>query len=147
MTERLKELNKLGQSIWYDNIQRSMFSNGQFDELIAAGVLGMTSNPSIFNNAISGSTDYDASISELYNASLDLDAIYEQLVLEDIALSRQASLGWVRPLADAQEVDQAHPCHKAADVSAPCHAALLITRKQGVYYLQYKPKRQYPTCW
>ena len=85
MTERLKELNKIGQSIWYDNIQRSMFSNGQFDELIGTGILGMTSNPSIFDKAISGSTDYDVSIGELHAAGFDLDAIYEQLVLEDIA--------------------------------------------------------------
>ena len=54
MAERLKELNKIGQSIWYDNIQRSMFSNDQFDKLIAAGISGMTSNPSIFHKAISG---------------------------------------------------------------------------------------------
>lgn len=85
MIERLKDLSKLGQSIWYDNIQRSMFSNGQFDELIAAGILGMTSNPSIFDKAISGSTDYDVSIGELHAAGFDHDAIYEQLVLEDIA--------------------------------------------------------------
>ena len=85
MADRLKELSKLGQSIWYDNIQRSMFSSGELDELIAAGILGMTSNPSIFNKAISGSTDYDTSISSLYTAGLNLDDLYEQLVLEDIA--------------------------------------------------------------
>ncbi|MBK5108326.1 MAG: transaldolase, partial [Anaerolineales bacterium] len=87
MAERLKELNKLGQSIWYDNIQRSMFSSGKFEELIDVGILGMTSNPSIFDKAISGSSDYDAAIKELFTAGQDLDSIYEQLVLEDIASS------------------------------------------------------------
>ncbi len=85
MAERLKELNKLGQSIWYDNIQRSMFSSGKFEQLIAAGIQGMTSNPSIFDKAISGSTDYDARLKELYADGLDIDTIYEKLVLEDIA--------------------------------------------------------------
>jgi transaldolase/glucose-6-phosphate isomerase len=87
MAERLKELNKIGQSIWYDNIQRSMFSSGKFEELINTGILGMTSNPSIFDKAISGSSDYDAAIKELFTAGQDLDTLYEQLVLEDIASS------------------------------------------------------------
>ncbi|MGW8224449.1 MAG: transaldolase, partial [Anaerolineales bacterium] len=84
MIERLEELNSLGQSIWYDNIQRSMLTSGEFDRLIASGVLGMTSNPSIFNQAISESNDYDRSLKELIAAGLDPDSIYEKLVLEDI---------------------------------------------------------------
>jgi transaldolase/glucose-6-phosphate isomerase len=84
MIERLEELNKLGQSIWYDNIQRSMLTSGEFDRLIASGVLGMTSNPSIFNKAISGSNDYDSSLRDLITADLDPDSIYEKLVFEDI---------------------------------------------------------------
>ncbi len=85
MIARLKELHKLGQSIWYDNIQRSMFSSGKLEGLIASGVMGMTSNPSIFEKSITGSDDYDGSIYELSSAGLDLDSIYEQLVLADIA--------------------------------------------------------------
>ena len=85
MIARLKELHKLGQSIWYDNIQRSMFASGKLEELIASGVMGMTSNPSIFEKSITGSDDYDGSIHKLSSAGLDLDSIYEQLVLADIA--------------------------------------------------------------
>ena len=85
MAQPLKELSKLGQSVWYDNIQRSMFASGQFNELIAAGILGMTSNPSIFDKAISGSSDYDDAIKDLHASGRDLDSIYEGLVLEDIA--------------------------------------------------------------
>ncbi|MFN2264501.1 MAG: bifunctional transaldolase/phosoglucose isomerase [Anaerolineales bacterium] len=84
MTERLKELSTLGQSIWYDNIQRSMLTSGELDRLIASGVRGMTSNPSIFNQAISESNDYDSSLEELFAAGLEPDSIYEKLVLEDI---------------------------------------------------------------
>ncbi len=85
MTNRLIELSELGQSIWYDNIRRGMLTNGEFEELIAAGVLGVTSNPTIFEKAITGSTDYDASLKEFFAAGLNLDKIYEKLVLEDIA--------------------------------------------------------------
>ena len=85
MTEKLKELSQLGQSIWYDNIRRAMLTNGEFEELIAAGVLGVTSNPTIFEKAIAGSADYDAALEEFFAAGLDLDTIYEKLVLDDIA--------------------------------------------------------------
>jgi transaldolase len=81
----LKELNQLGQSIWYDNIRRAMLTNGEFEELIAAGVLGVTSNPTIFEKAIAGSADYDAALKEFFASGMDLDTIYEKLVLDDIA--------------------------------------------------------------
>jgi transaldolase/glucose-6-phosphate isomerase len=85
MKNRIVELGELGQSIWYDNIQRGMLKNGKFEELIAAGILGVTSNPTIFDKAISGSDDYDSSLREFIAAGFDLDTIYEKLVLEDIA--------------------------------------------------------------
>jgi transaldolase/glucose-6-phosphate isomerase len=85
MVEKLKELNQLGQSIWYDNIRRAMLTNGEFEELIAAGVLGVTSNPTIFEKAIAGSADYDAALKEFFASGMDLDTIYEKLVLDDIA--------------------------------------------------------------
>jgi transaldolase len=75
MSERLKEINKLGQSIWYDNIQRSMIASGKLDKLIASGVTGMTSNPSIFEKSITGSTDNDSSINELTSIDLNLDLV------------------------------------------------------------------------
>ena len=93
MTKRLKELSELGQSIWYDNIRRGMLTNGEFEELIAAGVLGVTSNPTIFEKAIAGSTDYDTSLVEFFAAGLDLDTIYEKLVLEDIAAAADHLIG------------------------------------------------------
>jgi transaldolase len=60
MTTPIKKLHRLGQSIWYDNIQREMLENGTLFGMIQRGELrGMTSNPSIFNQAIAQSTDYD----------------------------------------------------------------------------------------
>lgn len=72
-----------GQSIWYDNIQRSLLQTGELKRLIDEyGILGVTSNPSIFQKAIGESDDYDAGMTAL----LDLEAydIYEKLAVEDI---------------------------------------------------------------
>jgi transaldolase/glucose-6-phosphate isomerase len=87
MTNRLLQLSGLGQSIWYDNIQRGMLNSGEFEDLIANGVLGVTSNPTIFDKAISGSEDYDRSLKEFITAGFDLDTIYEKLILEDIGVA------------------------------------------------------------
>jgi transaldolase/glucose-6-phosphate isomerase len=99
MTNRIKELSELGQSIWYDNIQRGMLKNGEFEELIAAGVLGVTSNPTIFDKAISGSADYDSSLVDFITAGFELDTIYEKLVLEDISTAADH----LRPVYDRSE--------------------------------------------
>ena len=87
MDVRLQQLAELGQSIWYDNIRRAMIAHGQLAALLDAGVLGVTSNPSIFEKAIVGSADYDESIRKLVAQGSDTEAIYEALVLEDIALA------------------------------------------------------------
>jgi transaldolase/glucose-6-phosphate isomerase len=87
MNSRLMELQEQGQSIWYDNIQRGMLKNGEFEQLLAAGILGVTSNPTIFDKAISGSEDYDSSLRDLIDSGFELDTIYEKLVLEDIGIA------------------------------------------------------------
>ena len=56
----LIELQKIGQSIWYDNIRRGLLTSGELKRMIDAGEnVGLTSNPAIFEKAIAGSTDYD----------------------------------------------------------------------------------------
>ena len=82
---KLHELAHIGQSIWYDNIRRTLIESGALAALIDAGVVGVTSNPSIFDNAISGSDDYDAAIRQLAADGGNAEAIYEALALEDIA--------------------------------------------------------------
>lgn len=80
----LIELHKQGQSIWYDNIRRALISSGELSELIKAGVRGVTSNPTIFEKAIAGSTDYDEHIAALAQAGKSAEEMYEELVLQDI---------------------------------------------------------------
>jgi len=80
---RVHELAELGQSIWYDNIRRAMLDSGELEALLKVGVVGVTSNPSIFEKAIAGSADYDEAITAS-DPSLSSEDVYEALALEDI---------------------------------------------------------------
>ncbi len=80
----LKQLADCGQSIWYDNIRRGMLKSGDMQRLIDDGVTGVTSNPSIFQKAITDSSDYDEAMARLIAAGADTPAIYDALVLDDI---------------------------------------------------------------
>ena len=80
-----KRLLQLGQSLWYDNIQRELLQNGELKAMIARGdIRGVTSNPSIFNNAIAKSQDYDEQLVALATAGHSKEEIYEALAVEDI---------------------------------------------------------------
>lgn len=81
----IQETIKLGQSLWYDNIQRRLLENGEMEGLIARGdIRGMTSNPSIFNNAIAKSSDYDSALIPLAKAGWDAEKIFWELAITDI---------------------------------------------------------------
>jgi transaldolase/glucose-6-phosphate isomerase len=81
----MKELAKLGQSIWLDYIRRSLITSGELKRLVDDGLGGITSNPAIFEKAITGSTDYSDLLSELQqHKDLDAKALYERLAIRDI---------------------------------------------------------------
>ena len=80
----VEQLAQFGQSIWFDNISRSLIESGRLQELIALGVRGVTSNPTIFDNAISSSSDYDEKIRELHNGGKSTFEIYDDLTIRDI---------------------------------------------------------------
>jgi transaldolase len=91
----IDKLHSLGQSIWYDNIERRLLENGKLAEMIKRGeIRGVTSNPSIFNNAIAKSTDYDADLIPLAKAGKSNEEIYEALAIADI----QAACDLFQPL-------------------------------------------------
>ncbi len=81
---KLEELQKLGQSIWYDNIRRALIDSGELQLLLEGGVTGVTSNPSIFEKAIAGSADYDTAIQKLADSDCSDEEIFESLALDDI---------------------------------------------------------------
>ena len=85
MTDVLKRLSsEHGQSPWLDNLQRGYLTSGNLASLVERGVRGLTSNPTIFQKAIQGSSDYDEQFrSEIQKGSSAREAYWE-LVLQDI---------------------------------------------------------------
>ena len=65
MSNAVERVRTLGQSVWYDNIRRGLIDSGELQRLIDVGVTGLTSNPTIFEKAIAGSTDYDEDLISL----------------------------------------------------------------------------------
>jgi len=82
----LQELNKYGQSVWLDYIRRNLISSGELQRMLDEdGLGGVTSNPAIFEKAITGSTDYTEALLELQQEKgLDAMAIYERMAIKDI---------------------------------------------------------------
>jgi transaldolase len=89
------QLLEAGQSVWYDNIQRSLLKNGELAGMVERGeIFGVTSNPTIFMNAITKSKDYDDSLMPLMTAGLNNEQIFFCLAIEDI----QAAADMFQPL-------------------------------------------------
>jgi len=101
-TNPLLELRKYGQSAWLDYIRRSLITGGELKRLVDEdGLGGVTSNPAIFEKAITGSTDYADALAELQKRK-DLDAmgVYEILAIKDI----QDAADILRPVYDSTKM-------------------------------------------
>ena len=86
-----KALNQLGQSLWLDNITRDLLDSGTLKRYIdELSVTGLTSNPTIFDNAISRSSWYDAEIRKQLKSGTSGEELFFKLAVED--LSRAADL-------------------------------------------------------
>jgi transaldolase/glucose-6-phosphate isomerase len=96
----LQRLNQAGQSVWYDNVRRGLIANGELKRMIDAGeITGVTSNPTIFEKAIGGSSDYDSALMPLVEAHRSATEIYEALAIEDI----RSVADLLRPVYDRTE--------------------------------------------
>lgn len=85
---KLTQIRALGQSIWWDDIQRGLLVSGQLKQMVEEdGLSGLTSNPAIFEKAIAGSHDYDEAIRALAEAGRSTSEIYSALTIEDITLA------------------------------------------------------------
>ncbi len=83
----LQQLAALGQSIWYDNIQRHLIGDGSLQTLIDRdAVKGLTSNPAIFEKAIAQSDEYDAQLAQCVarNPNADAQSLFNDLAISDI---------------------------------------------------------------
>lgn len=85
----LQQLERLGQSVWYDNISRGILQSGELERMVRNGILGVTSNPTIFDKAISGSTDYDDQLRGLLERDPAMSAaeIIKALMITDIQMA------------------------------------------------------------
>ncbi|MEO8897822.1 MAG: transaldolase [Candidatus Dormibacter sp.] len=93
-----QRLHQVGQSLWLDNITRGLLTSGQLARYVAdAAVTGLTSNPSIFDKAITGGSDYDEQARHLAAAGLEGEALFFALALDDLV--KAAAL--FRPAWDA----------------------------------------------
>ncbi|HTS28634.1 MAG TPA: transaldolase [Bryobacteraceae bacterium] len=93
-TNPLQILAQYGQSVWLDFIRRDLITSGELKHLIEGGLRGMTSNPSIFEKAIAGSSDYKDILEDPASRELDAKALYEKIAIRDIqdAADRLASV-------------------------------------------------------
>src|SRR3989442_8392025 len=84
----LFELSEASTSVWLDYISRSLMTSGELKRMIEEdAVVGMTSNPTIFEKAIGGSSDYDAALKRLMNAGKSDEEIMLSLIVEDIQMA------------------------------------------------------------
>ncbi len=121
---KLHDLAAAGTSPWLDNIRRGWLKSGEFKKMVDDGVLGVTSNPTIFQKAIADSTDYDDAIAALAGTSASADDVFFELAIEDV---REAA-DQIRSVYD----DSGHldgfvsfelPPHMANDAAASIAAA------------------------
>lgn len=98
----LKELLKQGQSVWLDYIRRDLVRRGELKRLVEEdGIRGVTSNPTIFEKAIAGSTDYDEALRAMLaqNPQTEVEKLYEPLAIEDIQMAADV----LRPVYDESD--------------------------------------------
>jgi transaldolase len=85
MANPLIRLQQLGQSPWHDNIRRQLLTSGSLKRMVEDGdITGLTSNPTIFEQAIGGSTDYDADLHRLSREGKTAGEIFDALAIDDI---------------------------------------------------------------
>ncbi|HEX9364780.1 MAG TPA: bifunctional transaldolase/phosoglucose isomerase [Candidatus Dormibacteraeota bacterium] len=92
----IKELREIGQSLWLDNIRRQLITSGELARLRDEGISGVTSNPTIFEKAVSGSTDYDEAMVRLVRQKKRPADMLWELMVEDI----QVAADTFRPIYD-----------------------------------------------
>jgi len=96
---RLQALLDLGQSVWLDYLRRGMLESGELQRMIDDGLRGMTSNPTIFEHAIGGSTDYDDALSRVAASPRTDREIFDLLAVDDV----RAAAGLFRSVYDASQ--------------------------------------------
>ncbi len=98
-TDRLHDLHAMGQSPWLDNLRRGWLTSGELAAWVGRGIRGLTSNPSIFQKAISSGADYDEQFGDLISGGTPVTDAYWDLVTSDI----EGALRLLRPVYDSSD--------------------------------------------
>jgi transaldolase/glucose-6-phosphate isomerase len=94
INERLAKLTAAGVSIWLDQIRRSLIESGELARMVEEESLrGVTANPSIFEKAILGSTDYDEDLAAMAREHLEAGQIYDRIAVRDVQLAADVLAG------------------------------------------------------
>jgi transaldolase len=96
---RLHDLHAIGQSPWLDNLRRGWLTSGELAAWVDRGIRGLTSNPSIFQKAISSGSDYDEQFGDLITGGTTVTDAYWDLVTSDI----EGALALLRPVYDSSD--------------------------------------------
>lgn len=80
----MEELARFGQSVWLDNLSRPLIESGKLRDLVGIGLRGVTSNPAIFDKAISQSLDYDFKVAKMAGENRSAFEIYDELTVRDV---------------------------------------------------------------
>ena len=94
MTNAIQEVQRLGQSVWCNNLRRGLIKSGELQALIDLGVTGVTSNYANLGKVITGSNDYDEAILELARGGMSTPELLEAIAIQDI----QAAADLLRPV-------------------------------------------------
>src|SRR5207248_7466240 len=122
----IKELRRQGQSLWLDNIRRQLITSGELARLRDEGLTGVTSNPTIFEKAVSGSTDYDEAMVQLVRKNAKPEEMLWQLMVEDV----QAAADVFRPVYDKTK-------GKDGFVSIEVGPTIATNTKQTIKFAEY----------
>jgi transaldolase len=129
----LREVGQFGQSLWLDNLSRTILKEGTLKRMIEEdGISGLTSNPSIFHKAVSESPYYRDQLATLKASTPDVEARYEALAIPDI----QAACDLMRPVFDKTNGDDGYVSLEvspklAADEAGTVAAALRLKKAVG----------------
>ena len=123
-------LNELGQSVWYDNLSRDVLRSGELQSLISQGVSGLTSNPTIFKQAIADTSNYDDDMKQPELKGLSTEALCEELMVRDVA----AAADLLRPIYDETGAGDGYASievspYLAADGKGTVDAAVRLWKK------------------
>ncbi|HYI09185.1 MAG TPA: bifunctional transaldolase/phosoglucose isomerase [Thermoanaerobaculia bacterium] len=135
MTNPLAQLAKIGQSVWYDQMERKLVASGALQRMIDEDDLrGLTSNPTIFEKAIGGSEDYDGQLRTLASQGKSREEIYDELVTEDIGNAADV----FRPVYDKTNGEDGYVSLEVSPLLAQ-HTAETVAEAKRLFALLGRP--------